>query len=338
MDAYTLTRIKEIPKVELHLHLEGAARLDTVRELLIKRGFETSPEKEEWTQKDFKYQDLKHFLSIMPPVMDKVIQRPEDYNRIAQELFIDLSNQNVRYAEVSFDLARGLRIGIPFDEILSAIVSARSKIMASHPIRIGLLIALNRHLDFDIVTQITQIAVNSKDAGIVGIDLHGDESLHSPKQYADAFKVAKEAGLGLRAHAGESVGPSSVWDAIESLGVSRIAHGVRAIEDNELIEYLIKHRIALDICPTSNFKLSVVSSLSEHPIRKLFDLGVQVTVNSDDPLFFGTSITNEYAVLFDDLGFTFEELEKITLNAVNGSFLGEEEKNRLRQEIENDFP
>jgi len=337
MEDHLFNRIKGIPKTELHLHLEGGVRQSTLLEFLKKRGKNASVSNMNWSTDEYRYKDLSQFVAAMSSVMDTCIQEPEDYERIAYEVFIDLSDQNVRYAEVSFDLARGVRLEMPFDEILSAIDSARQSVMSSHAIRIGLIVALNRHLDIKTVNRIAQKAADSKDLGVVGIDLHGDESVNTPKQYVEAFDIARSAGLGLRAHAGEAEGASRVWETIDSLRVSRIGHGIRSLEDKKLIDHLINHEIMLEICPTSNFKLNVVTALSEHPIRTFFDLGVPVTVNSDDPLFFNTTITNEYYVLAKTLGFTFNELKKVTLNAVNGAFLKEDEKKILHQEIENDF-
>ena len=337
MDHHLFNKIENLPKIELHLHLEGGVRQKTLLGFLEKSGKSALLDNIDWRSNEFQYQNLSHFSATMTSVNDTCIQKPQDYERIADELFIDLSGQNVRYAEVSFDLARGVRLGIPFDEILSAIDSARQSIVTSHPIRIGLIVALNRHLDIRTINRIAQKAADSKDKGVVGIDLHGDESIHTPKQYAEAFDIARNADLGLRAHAGETQGAARVWETIHSLGVSRIGHGIRSLEDIELIDYLIRHNITLEICPTSNVKLNVVPSLSEHPIRRLFDLGVPVTVNSDDPFFFNTTITNEYYVLAKVLGFSFSELKKITLNAINGAFLKEEDKKILQQEIENDF-
>jgi len=338
MEDPLLDRIKGIPKAELHLHLEGSVRPTTLLEIRKQRRLTTLGSNMGWRTDGYRFENLAHFVKTMATVLDACIQGPEDYERIAYELFLDLSDQNVRYAEVSFDLGRGIRLGIPLDEILSAISAARQRIAASHTIRIGLIVALNRYLDIDTLNRITQIAVDSKESGVVGIDLHGDESIKKPEEYAQAFDVARRAGLGLRAHAGEAEGASSVWETIRALGVSRIAHGIRSIEDGRLIRHLIDNRITLDVCPTSNYKLSIVPELAEHPIRRLFDLGVRVTVNSDDPLFFATTITNEYYVLARVLGFSLNELKKITLDAVESSFLTDEEKRILHREVGDGFP
>lgn len=338
MDKLLFSQMERLPKIELHLHIEGGVRYKTMQDFLATRGRNISLVNQNWRNDNYQYKDLVDFVATISSTMDICIRKPEDYHRIATETFVDLSEQNVRYAEISFDLGRAVRLGMPFDEVLSAIGSARQNVIASHPIRIGLILALNRYLSIDILNQMAQLAVDSKNIGIVGIDLHGDESINTPSHYAEPFDIARKGGLGLRAHAGEAEGADRVWETIKSLGVSRIGHGISSLEDEKLIDYLVTHKIILEVCPTSNYKLNLVPSLSEHPIRALFDLGVPVTVNSDDPLFFNTTITNEYYVIAKDLGFTLSELKDITLNAANGAFLNNEEKEILHQEIKRDFP
>jgi adenosine deaminase len=220
---------------------------------------------------------------------------------------------------------------------LAAINTAKQRIVHERPIRIGLIVGLGREHGATIASEFARKASDARKDGVVGIDLHGDEVAASPESFVEAFEIARSAGLGLRAHAGEGAGAPSIWEAICSLGVSRIAHGIRAIEDADLVEYLRSHPITLDVCPTSNFKLGIVSSLSVHPIRRLFELGIRVTVNSDDPLFFDTTISEEYRALRQYLGFTYDELKQITLYAVEGAFLSHEDREKLRREIELGF-
>ena len=337
MDKKLLEQVRNLPKIELHLHMEGAVLEKTLTEFAERRGEEETKISYPWKADGFRYRNLSEFVQSMSSMMDICIQKPEDYHRIAREVFSDLANQNVRYAEVSFDLARAVRLDMPFDEIIAAIASARQAVMDSNEIKIGLIIALNRHLDIDWLQKIAETAVLNKQAGIVGVDLHGDESFNTPGYYADAFHIARDGGLELRAHAGEAEGASRVWETLNLLGVSRLGHGIRSLDDPKLIDHLITNSITLEVCPTSNYMLNVVPSLAEHPIRKLFDLGVPVTVNSDDPLFFNTTITDEYCLLVEYHEFTLPELKEITLNAARGAFLDKETRKELIQDIENDF-
>lgn len=167
--------------------------------------------------------------------------------------------------------------------------------------------------------------------GVVGVDLLAHETIQPASIFKEAFNIAKDAGLGLRSHAGEGAGSESVWDTIRSLGVSRIAHGTKAAEDKDLIKYLIDNNITLDMCPTSNYKLRVVRTIEEHPIRQLFDLGVKVTVSSDDPLFFNCDVTNELVKLHKLFNFKTLELLQLSQNAIDSAFLPQTKKNKLHQ-------
>jgi adenosine deaminase len=178
------------------------------------------------------------------------------------------------------------------------------------------------------------IAIEAVEKGLAnGIDLSGDETRYPGTFFRDAFNKARSAGLRITVHAGEWAGPESVWGAIRQLYAERIGHGVRSWEDPELIEYLGQERIPLEVCPTSNVCTGVFPSLAEHPIRQLYEAGIKVTVNSDDPPLFGTDIGREYALLESVFDFSPEEVADVTLNAVEAAFLTEEEKDVLRQEV-----
>ncbi len=326
--------VDRLPKIELHIHLEGAIRPKTYEEFKRRSDPSFNLSSLPWLRNDYRFCGLNHFLNSTfgynrgaygtPPLFND----PEDYERIAHELFEDLANHNVRYAEVS--LSTDL---FPFDEILDAIDRAKRTIMGEKPIKIGLIIGLLRTLPPKTAADTAMKAADGKTQGIVGIDLYGQEDASPSSTFIEAFDIARQAGLGLRVHAGEGLGAESIWDAVHSLQVSRIGHGIRAMEDLALIRYLQTNPIALDICPTSNYKIGIVPSLNSHPIRRLFDLGIRVTVSSDDPLYFNTNISDEYRVLTNCLNFSYDELNRIALNAVDASFLSENDKANLRREI-----
>jgi adenosine deaminase len=175
----------------------------------------------------------------------------------------------------------------------------------------------------------TRQAVDSIRLNVVGIDLLEQETAENAAAFANAYGIAREAGLGLRAHAGEGAGGESVWDVIRKLNVSRIAHGTRAIEDPELVEYLAEKKIALDMCPTSNYRLNVVDAIKDHPIRQLFNVGVRVTLSSDDPLFFRSNLTGELMLLQEKFGFEIKDLLRLQRNAIDSAFLSPERKKKL---------
>jgi adenosine deaminase len=252
-------------------------------------------------------------------VLRASLRDADDWHRAAVECFADLAAQNVAYAEVSVAARLPGRPGyVPIGTILDAVEAARR----SARLAVGLIVGMSRHavvgLGADgpaaaLALMRSIIAAREAGAAVVGVDLHGDEaSLHDLSPLVPAFAQAREAGLGIRVHAGEGSGPRSVWGALEQLQPSRIGHGVRAIEDSTLVRHLAEHQIALDLCPTSNVRTGAAPSLAQHPIRALFGAGVPVTVSSDDPLAFQTSVTRELELLHNTLGFTLHELNQLT--------------------------
>jgi adenosine deaminase len=185
--------------------------------------------------------------------------------------------------------------------------------------------------------QVAAWAISAVDRGVVGFGLGGTEDGYPPEWFADAFGMAQEAGLHSVPHAGEVVGPESVWGAIRELGAERIGHGVRSIEDPELVDYLRRHQIPLEVCPTSNLCLGTYDSYEEHSIRALWEEGVYVTLNSDDPPMFDTDLVGEYKVLADELGFTVADLQQLNLNALRASYLSPREKAVLERSFVSEF-
>ncbi len=263
---------------------------------------------------------------------------------MAREGFEDLALQNVRYAEVSWSARPPSHpFYLPLRDAFGAIDRARREVEARTELQVGLIVGINRApSDDDEATTrrsalaLVEEAVRARKDGIniVGIDLHGDEqSQPRVEPFVDAFRLAAEAGLGLRAHAGEGAGPSSVRAAVERLGVQRIGHGVRAIEDPVLLEEIAAARVALDVCPTSNVLTGAVASAGAHPIRRLLTAGIPVTISSDDPIVFGTSVTTELALLHLAHGFSWAELGDLLLHAASNSFLPRARRDALAETI-----
>jgi adenosine deaminase len=197
---------------------------------------------------------------------------------------------------------------------------------------------------FDIVrnfpdthSEVLDITLAARDLGVVALGLGGDEAGFPPQLFTETFERAKKANLHRVPHAGEVSGPQSVWSAIKYLHAERIGHGVRSAKDPQLIDYLREHRIPLEICPTSNVILGVYPSYTQHPLRQLWDAGVFLTINSDDPPMFGTDLNHEYEVLIQHFHFSQAELKKISLNGIQASFLSQEEKHKLTQEFNQEF-
>jgi adenosine deaminase len=319
-----------VPKIELHLHLEGAIRPETVRELSLERLGWSGPLPSGWEQHYYTYTDFPGFLAQLTP---RFPGSPEEYERIALECGEDLASQEVVYAEISFDVPiRSLADTARCGPILAALEAARRAVERRWPITIRYIGGLMRTLPLEVCLARVDAVIAAREAGmgIVGIDLHGDETAAPPGPFAPAFQRAAAAGLGLRAHAGEATGPESIWEAITQLGASRIGHGVRAVEDPLLLTRLEQGDILLELCPTSNVRTAIVADLEHHPIRRLYERGIPVTVSSDDPLPFFTTIEREYRLLVEQFGFDREDLKRMTLGAAQKAFLPDQERAALR--------
>ena len=273
----------------------------------------------DWPTGYWTFTDLRAFLTQIDPVLRACLRTAQDWHRAAVECFADLAAQNVVYAEASVAARLPGRPGyLPIEEILAAVEDARRQA----PLPVGLIVGMSRHAVVGLgadgphaATKLMRsiLVARERGAAVVGVDLHGDEqSLLDLTALVPAFALAAEAGLGVRVHAGEALGPDSVWTALQQLKPRRIGHGARAIEDPELVRYLAEQRIALDLCPTSNVRTGAAPSVERHAVRALFDAGVPVTISSDDPLAFRTSVTRELQLLHDHLGFTLAELGQLT--------------------------
>jgi adenosine deaminase len=322
--------VQGLPKLELHLHLEGAIRSQTVRELSLERLGWSGPLRRGWEQQYYTYTDFPGFLAQLTP---RFPGTPEEYYRIALECAEDLAAQQVVYTEISFDVpVRSLEDTSRCQPIMEALEAARREAERRWPITIRYIGAVMRTLPLEVALARVQavIAAREQGMGMVGIDLHGDERAAPPEAFAPAFQLAAAAGLGRRAHAGEARGAASIWGAIETLGASRIGHGVRAVEDEALLERLARGDVLLELCPTSNVRTAIVPDLAHHPFRLLYDRGIPLTVSSDDPLPFFTTIEREYRLLVEQYGFSREELKRMTLGAAAAAFLLPPERARLR--------
>jgi adenosine deaminase len=333
----TQDRFRAMPKVELHLHLEGAIRPSTVEELAHRFDPSFRIADWEWTRPGFRFADLLDFVSTMRRMLNMALAEIDDYARVTYELLHDLADENVVSAEPSVSLNRLARMGLDMGDTLRAVHDARLRAEAERDIRVGIIVAFGRGGGLEVAEGCVKRFAEWRELGVVGIDLHGAEDAGPAAPFADVYRAAADAGLGLRAHAGEALGPESVWEAVTSLGVSRIAHGVRAVEDYRLVDYLAEHRITLDICPTSNVKLRVAPSIAEHPIRELFDRGVPVTVSTDDPLMFMVTMSDEYAALSHELGFTLAELRRTALAALSAAFVADGAKASLMPAVKAAF-
>jgi adenosine deaminase len=319
-----------IPKVELHLHLEGAIPHPTLWQLINKYG--GSPEVPDLPalQKRFQFRDFSHFLETWV-WKNQFIREYADYTVIAEAVARDLAAQNVRYAEVYFSPSRFFENGMKTKEMALAIRRGFSLVPQ---IRINLVADLVRDNGLDNAAAVlADIAKVKKEAGIIGITIGGSEQAFPPAPFAGIYEQARKLGFHTSAHAGEAAGPESIWSALRDLKVDRIGHGTRAVEDEKLLNYLSVNKIPLEVCPLSNVRTGVVSSIVAHPVHRFFERGLVITINTDDPKMFGNSLAEEYRLLVEKLGFTTREIQSLILQGIRSSWLSAEDKRKLETEF-----
>jgi adenosine deaminase len=324
--------VRELPKVELHVHLEGSIRPATLLTLAERNAVTLPAHDLEGLREFYRFTDFDHFIRVYFTISG-CLKTTADFSLIAYEFGADMARQNIRYAEVTFTPhTHVVRTGLPFDEILAGLNDGRARAQADFGVDFRWVLDIVRD-NPDSRLQVAEWATSSMDYGVVGFGLGGTEKGYPPEWFADAYAVAQEAGLHSVPHAGEVAGPESVWGALRALGAERLGHGVRSVEDPALVDYLREHQIPLEVCPTSNLCLGIYPSYEEHPVRWLWEQGLVVTVNSDDPPMFNTTLVQEYQALADHLDFSASELESLNLNALLASFLPYERKVELAREF-----
>jgi len=330
-DARTTHDWDSMPKVELHLHLEGAVPLSALWTLIGQYGGDSEIASEEQLADMFTYRDFNHFMNMWD-WMSSFLRNTDDFTFVAEAVARHLEEQNIIYAETFFSPSDFRRHGLDPQEIALAIRRGLDRVPGTE---IPLIVDLVRDRG-PVGTARTFAAIEevASDAWVIGVGIGGHESRHPPEQFADVYRKAAEAGFRRTAHAGEDDGPESVWGALRVLGAERIGHGVRSIEDPALIEHLVEHRIPLEVCPTSNLRTGVVAHWEQHPVVDLIDAGVVVTINSDDPALFGTSVAAEFANLEQRFGLQEADLRKLSLAAVDASWANDSKRTMLRATIE----
>jgi adenosine deaminase len=330
----------ELPKAELHLHLRGAMPVDVflrqldkyppseiLKEVPCERrdnyignlNVRSFLNKNEYTEKDvkelFTYRDFDNFLDTWS-FTGVFFRDVEDFRALVNGVVGDLKRQNIVYAEITISVPEYVRNGIPLDEVNACLEEACD----SPGIRVNWIADLLRNQGPDAGLEMLERIIALKSKAFVGITIGGNERLNPPAQFKEVYRRARDAGLRLSVHAGEGAGAESVWEAIRQLGVERIGHGIRAIEDKALVEYLAENNMPLEVCPTSNVRTGIYTSLAEHPVKELFDAGIPITINTDDPTFFGCSLAGEYRALLD-IGFSRDDVYRILENGFRYAFL-----------------
>jgi len=332
---------RSIPKVELHRHLEGSLRFETVRELARSHGIDLPPtgqlkgmvqvqENEPLTFENF----LSKFVTLR-----LFYRSPEIITRITREAIEDAAADNIRYLELRFTpVALSRAQDFPLDKVMDWVIQGAQQAERDFGVKTRLIASLNRHESVALGAQVTSLAVERIPAGIVGLDLAGDEAGFSAQPFREIIDYARGQGLHICIHAGEWNGGENVAQAIDLLGAERIGHGIRVFESPRAVELALMRNTTFEVCITSNYQSGVVAAVEEHPITRMLNEGLNVTINSDDPGISNITLSDEYQLVCEVLGLSLQNLRHRVLAAAQAAFLPAEEVRLLVAEIAAEFP
>jgi adenosine deaminase len=329
----TLSRFRALPKVELHRHLEGTLRLDTMIDIAQKHGITVPADVlslsnlvQVQDQENFSFQNfLAKFNTLR-----LFYRSPEVIHRITREAIEDAAKDNVKYMELRFTpvaLSRAERF--PLHDVVDWVIASAQSAAQEFGITVKLITSVNRHESSELAEQVAWLAAEHMDHGVVGMDLAGNEADFKSEPFYGVFREAKQAGLHITIHAGEWGPGTNVKEAIEQLGAERIGHGVRVLEDNDATALARERGTTFEVCVTSNHQSGVIPELEMHPLSKMMDAGLNVTINTDDPSVSRITLSNEYHVVCVDLGISVENLKQRILAASQAAFLPEAERSKL---------
>ena len=311
--------IAGLPKAELHLHIEGTLEPELMFEMARRNGVALPFRSVDEVRRAYEFTDLQSFLDIYYRAAD-VLRTRDDFRDMTLAYFRKAASQNVRHAEIFFDPQTHTHRGIPMETVIGGIRDAQLEAERDLNLTSKLILCFLRHLSEDDALKTFDEAMPFRDA-LSAVGLDSSERGHPPRKFARVFARARDAGLQAVAHAGEEGPPEYVWEALDVLGVRRIDHGVRCLEDPKLVDRLVADQIPLTVCPLSNIKLRVFDTMRDHNLRALLDRGVKVTINSDDPAYFGGYVNENYIAAAEELKLTREEVERIAKNSFEASFL-----------------
>jgi adenosine deaminase len=328
--------LARMPKAELHIHLEGSVRPATLLALAARNGI-ALPFANEAALRDFyRFRDFDHFLAVYDLICD-TIHTPDDLTLMTYELGASAAEQQIRYMEVTFTTCGRLRRGLSLDDQLAGVRAGAQQAERDFGVRMQFIPDVVAENTVEEAWTLARWAVARQGDGVCALGLAGKAVGRDAAALAPIFTYVRDAGLPRTLHAGEMVGPESIWDALTTLHADRIGHGVRVVEDPKLLELLYAMQVPLEICPTSNVRLGLYPDIAAHPIATLWRAGLFLTVNTDDPPMFNTTLTDEYRILAAVHGFTADELRELSLNAVRAAFLPAAEKQAMLAAFEADM-
>lgn len=322
--------IPRIPKTEIHLHLEGAVPVGTLFELMQRNAADSTIKSADELKARFEFDSFDDFLRTWV-WKNSFFKNETDFETAAYGALTCLSGQNVKYVEAFFSPGDFNRYGLSIEGITENLIIGKERAFKDCGIRCEFIVDLVRDYGPDVGMRTLDVVTPYLGKGVIGIGIGGSEQLFPAGDFEKVYRVAGERGFRLTAHAGEASGAESIWSAVKTLGAERIGHGLRAFEDPKLLTYLGEEKIPLEMCIISNIKTGVWDVDKPHPFGSYLDLGIPVTVNSDDPTMFNSFINTEYEYLVKDLNFSIEQLEKVSLNGIEAAFLPLAEKDEMKK-------
>lgn len=314
-----MMEFRKIPKIELHVHLDGSLRIDTVSSILEKDEKELRYE----MIADEKCKDLNDYLTKFE-IPSLVLQTKYALEKAAYELTVDMKNENVIYAEIRFAPLKHINEGLSLIDVMESVFRGLKRL----DIKTNVILCMMRGDSFENNKMIIDLAKEYLDNGVCAVDLAGAEGLYKTSTYEELFNYAKEKGVPFTIHAGEADGIESIKAAID-FGAKRLGHGIRAIENREILNLIKEKDILLEICPTSNIQTNVVDSYKNHPIKRLYDMGISISINTDNRTVSNTNLTKEYSYLYNALNMTDEDFIKINKTSIMHAFISDKEKEEL---------
>jgi adenosine deaminase len=320
--------LRRLPKAELHCHLDGSLRAETLLELGREYGAPMPAQDPDALRRYMRVDDARHLEDYLErfAITLSVMQRAEAIERIAYELAEDAALDGVWYIEVRFAPVLNTREGLTMGDAVQAAVRGLARAEREHGVVGRVIVCAIRNMEPALAHEAAEIAVGCRNAGVVGFDLAGGEKGHPAARFAEVFRYVREHDLACTCHAGEGFGPESVRQAVHDCGAHRIGHGTHLIADPSLTQYVNDRRITVEVCLTSNVQTHAVDSYAAHPLRQYFDLGLDVVLNTDNRMMSGVTLTDEYAAAAEHLAFDFDDLSTLALNCFESAFLPWQER------------
>lgn len=332
--------ISQLPKVELHCHLDGSLRIRSILDIAKKEGIKLPSYNldslKPYLKAGKKRGTLEDYIKRFDITLS-VMQTPKSLKRIAYELIEDVAKENVRYIEVRYSPILHTQRGMTLNTAIESVQKGLKKGEKQYGVKSGIIICGIRHISPEKSLILADLAVRYKNKGVVGFDLAGAEENFPAKEHREAFYLIRNNNINATIHAGEAFGPSSIHQAIHQCGANRIGHGTRLKEDKGLMQYVNDHRIALEICLTSNWQTKSIRSLKYHPAKLYYEQGIRITLNTDNRLISDTTLTNEFMLAHQLFNFTLHDFREITIIAMKSAFIPHQERKKMIKKIAEEF-